>query len=141
MALTDAQLTAAAASDASNPVALGGGPTTAQLRVAIVLRGYLEDPGLTTGGTKVWRIDLTPRRDVFVNFLASDALRVVTYVPLEGSSLPGAVTLFLAGQDDNCCAKQYFISRPLGSGFLAGALVEDFLSSQDAQGATYPEQG
>jgi hypothetical protein len=103
-----------------------------RLRDALVLRGYLEQAGQTPKGVTVWRLYLSARKDIYVDFVARDAIRVAPYTPTNPADpLEGAVTVWLTTVPP---PRHYFISRPLQAptGFVSGALLDDLMGSQDA---------
>ncbi len=176
MPLNDADLTTAtgtvppgAAAVAIGPNANGG--VNENLHDTIVLRGYLEQAGLVTaapaggagGGVIVWRLFLSARRDVYVDFTAEDAIRVAPYTtnnPADGLAgadavfgpppppppVIGVVTLWLTTvpvlAPPAITPRHYFISRSLvtPTGFVSGALLDDLMDSQEARVQAWPEQ-
>jgi hypothetical protein len=137
MSLKNGDLTAAMKSTggAVDPAA---GPN--RFQCAVVLRGYLSKSGnRDPNGTNIWRIYLSARRDVYVDFLAKDAIQVAPYVGVTTDAIPGAVTIWL---DTVPVPKFYFISKVLQapSGFVSGELLEDAMSAQEAHAEAWPEQ-
>ena len=153
--------------------AFWGDNSTGTLQDAIALRGYLRASGFqSTSGLdpstnalpQVWRIFLSARWDVYVDFLASEAAGGATYGADPRDAISGAVTVWLttlptagsisipnpANWQPNDppvdipapVPRRYFISRPLQAStqFVSGELLEDFMDSQDSRAPAWPEQ-
>jgi hypothetical protein len=111
MPLVDADLNNAVLATPTAPAARGpnlGGAVNEDLRDAIVLRGYLERAGLQTvatatgggvpAGVTIWRLFLSAGRDVYLDFMAQDAIRVAPYTPNNpADGLSGAPTTYPPG--------------------------------------------
>lgn len=149
--LTDALLGAIVAGVGPAQTAPNTQVTPADIQSAIVLRGYLADPQLRgASNVQIWRIYLSARLDVYVDFTAADAVQIAPYLQtspdgLPGAGIGGAVTLWLntraVSAGGNVNPRRYFISRELrtSTGFVSGELLDDFMESHESR-AAWPEQ-
>jgi hypothetical protein len=132
------------------------------LREAIVVRGYLANPNLKTSDSQVWRIYLSVRLDVYIDFVATDAVRIAQHIPgtpdeltvgtqtppqlqlvtLWLSRTPSAKAPIVSGASVRIVPRRYFIAKELRAttGFVSAALLEDLMGPGQSSPA-WPEQG